>query len=57
MSNTAIFVLGMHRSGTSALAGALHRLGVKLGDASDEARYLTGAVLFDPEFADSAQSS
>ena len=24
---------------------------------SDEARYLTGAVLFDPEFADSAQSS
>ncbi|MCH8113596.1 MAG: sulfotransferase [Proteobacteria bacterium] len=33
MSNIAIFVLGMHRSGTSALAGALHRLGVKLGDA------------------------
>ena len=33
MSNIAIIVLGMHRSGTSALAGALRRLGVKLGDA------------------------
>lgn len=28
----AILVLGMHRSGTSALAGALARLGVELGD-------------------------
>lgn len=28
----AIFVLGMHRSGTSASAGALARLGVRLGD-------------------------
>lgn len=31
MSGTAICVLGMHRSGTSALAGVLHRLGVDLG--------------------------
>lgn len=29
--STAIFVLGMHRSGTSALTGMLHRLGVALG--------------------------
>ncbi len=28
---TAIFVLGMHRSGTSALSGILHKLGLKLG--------------------------
>ena len=27
-----ILVLGMHRSGTSALTGALQRLGVELGD-------------------------
>jgi glycosyltransferase involved in cell wall biosynthesis len=30
-SNTAIFVLGMHRSGTSALAGTLSKLGVDFG--------------------------
>jgi hypothetical protein len=30
--STAIFVLGMHRSGTSALTGLLHRLGVALGE-------------------------
>jgi len=29
--STAIIVLGMHRSGTSALAGTLHHLGVELG--------------------------
>ncbi|MDK9694627.1 MAG: sulfotransferase [Sulfurimonas sp.] len=28
---TAIFILGMHRSGTSALAGVLERLGIELG--------------------------
>lgn len=31
MTADCLFVLGMHRSGTSALAGALHRLGVPLG--------------------------
>jgi glycosyltransferase involved in cell wall biosynthesis len=30
--STCIVVLGMHRSGTSALAGCLHALGVDLGD-------------------------
>ena len=30
--STALFVLGMHRSGTSALTGLLHRLGVVLGE-------------------------
>ena len=30
--STAVIVLGMHRSGTSALAGMLHHLGVDLGD-------------------------
>src|SRR6516225_10357393 len=30
--STAVIVLGMHRSGTSALAGALHHLGVELGE-------------------------
>lgn len=30
--STALFVLGMHRSGTSALTGLLHRLGVALGE-------------------------
>jgi GT2 family glycosyltransferase len=30
--STALLVLGMHRSGTSALAGVLHHLGVALGD-------------------------
>src|SRR5689334_11506011 len=30
--STAIIVLGMHRSGTSALAGTLHHLGVELGE-------------------------
>ena len=28
----AIIVLGMHRSGTSALTGVLNRVGVNLGD-------------------------
>ena len=32
MSNKAILVLGMHRSGTSALAGVLSQLGVNFGD-------------------------
>lgn len=31
MSNKAIFVLGMHRSGTSALTGSLHLLGADAG--------------------------
>src|SRR5580700_7972119 len=30
--STALVVLGMHRSGTSALAGMLHHLGVALGN-------------------------
>ena len=30
-SNTAVIVLGMHRSGTSALAGLLHELGIEMG--------------------------
>src|SRR6202035_743232 len=30
--STAIIVLGMHRSGTSALTGMLHHLGVALGE-------------------------
>ncbi len=29
--STAVLVLGMHRSGTSAVSGALHQLGVSLG--------------------------
>ena len=29
--NTAVIVLGMHRSGTSALAGLLHELGIAMG--------------------------
>jgi hypothetical protein len=29
--NTAVMVLGMHRSGTSALAGLLHELGIEMG--------------------------
>ena len=32
--NTAVIVLGMHRSGTSALAGVLRLLGVELGSSS-----------------------
>jgi hypothetical protein len=32
MKSTAIVVLGMHRSGTSALTGALNSLGVRLGN-------------------------
>ncbi len=32
MSRIAVFILGMHRSGTSALAGSLLRLGVTLGE-------------------------
>jgi hypothetical protein len=32
MKSTAIIILGMHRSGTSALTGALRVLGVKLGN-------------------------
>jgi hypothetical protein len=31
-AGTGLLVLGMHRSGTSATAGALQRLGVRLGD-------------------------
>src|SRR5580700_7501855 len=30
--STALVVLGMHRSGTSALTGMLHHLGIALGD-------------------------
>src|ERR1700722_9316263 len=30
--STALIVLGMHRSGTSALTGVLHHLGVALGE-------------------------
>ena len=29
--HTAVIVLGMHRSGTSALAGLLHELGLAMG--------------------------
>jgi hypothetical protein len=36
-AHTALLVLGMHRSGTSALAGALARLGVELGPRLIEA--------------------
>src|SRR5215467_6029736 len=32
VGSTALVVLGMHRSGTSALTGMLHHLGVTLGD-------------------------
>jgi|TARA_B100000315_G_scaffold255046_1_gene297419 2-polyprenyl-3-methyl-5-hydroxy-6-metoxy-1,4-benzoquinol methylase/glycosyltransferase involved in cell wall biosynthesis len=32
-ANTAIFVLGMHRSGTSAMMSGLQEMGVHLGDA------------------------
>ena len=32
MTGEAILIVGMHRSGTSALAGVLSRLGVKLGE-------------------------
>jgi len=31
--NTAVIVLGMHRSGTSALAGLLHELGLEMGSS------------------------
>ncbi|MGH2482289.1 MAG: sulfotransferase family protein, partial [Ktedonobacteraceae bacterium] len=31
LNNTAIIVLGMHRSGTSAVAGMLNALGMYLG--------------------------
>lgn len=31
MKQTCILLLGMHRSGTSALAGTLHQLGIYLG--------------------------
>lgn len=31
LSNTAVLVLGMHRSGTSAVTGVLQRVGVELG--------------------------
>jgi len=32
MSKTIVFVTGMHRSGTSALAGAFHKAGISMGD-------------------------
>lgn len=32
MSNTQVVVLGFHRSGTSMVAGCLHKLGVYMGD-------------------------
>ena len=31
MTSTPVFVMGMHRSGTSAIAGALHKLGYEFG--------------------------
>ncbi len=37
LGNNAVLVLGMHRSGTSATAGCLNRLGVYLGDNRDTA--------------------
>ena len=37
MTSNPIIVLGMHRSGTSALAGSLERAGVALGDVVQEA--------------------
>jgi hypothetical protein len=36
--STALVVLGMHRSGTSALTGMLHHLGVALGERLMPAR-------------------
>ena len=36
MSLNSVFVLGMHRSGTSALAGALSRLGINFATPDDE---------------------
>lgn len=36
MSTNSVFVLGMHRSGTSALAGALSHLGVQFVSRQDE---------------------
>ena len=33
--STPIVVLGMHRSGTSALTGMLHSLGIHLGPEED----------------------
>ena len=36
MSLYSVFVLGMHRSGTSALAGALSRLGINFATPDDE---------------------
>ena len=34
-TSTPIVVLGMHRSGTSALTGMLHSLGIHLGPEED----------------------
>ena len=36
MSINSVFVLGMHRSGTSALAGALSCLGIQFLSSNDE---------------------
>lgn len=38
MIKTCILILGMHRSGTSALTGVLHRLGIQLGTKLMEAK-------------------
>ena len=40
MSTNSVFVLGMHRSGTSALAGTLHQLGIQF--ESDVDRLTSG---------------
>lgn len=39
MNARIVAVLGMHRSGTSALAGTLAELGIDLGDARRDARF------------------
>ncbi len=38
MARTLIAVLGMHRSGTSATVGTIHRLGVEAGPVSEANR-------------------
>jgi len=38
-SNLFLFILGMHRSGTSCLAGSLERCGLYMGDANRHSEY------------------
>ena len=53
MPNTCIVVLGMHRSGTSLVAGILYRLGVNMGSAFRAPdRHNTGGYYEDLDFRD-----